>query len=302
MKIVYMGTPAVAVPPLDRIYSDGYDVVAVFTQPDRPRSRGMKVTYSPVKELALKNNTPVYQPLSLRNGEALEILNKLTFDLIVVVAYGKILPLEILSAAPLGAINIHASLLPKYRGAAPIQWAILSGETKTGVTAMYMAQELDAGDIILAKTTKIEENETAGELMARLSHLGAQLLSETICAITEGTQKRVPQDHAIATFAPLLSRELSPINWNDTAANIKNKVRGLSPWPGATSEIKGTIFKIYNVDISKSAHPNAPGDILSVGKHGIEIACNDGLVIIKELQASGGKRMSVEEYIKGNTF
>jgi len=303
MKIIYMGTPEFAVAPLERLYSDGHEIVGVFTQPDKPKSRGMKMTYSPVKKLAIMHNTPVFQPLSLKDGEALNILNNLVFDLIVVVAYGKILPAEILSAAPMGAINIHASLLPKYRGAAPIQWAILNGETETGVTSMYMAEELDAGDIIFSKKTKIDEDETAGELMDRLSHLGAKLLSETVFAIADGSSKRAVQDHANATFAPLLSRELSPIDWNDTALNIKNKVRGLSPWPGATSKLRETLYKIISIDIFKNTVSNAlPGEIVSTGQHGIEIACADGTVTITQLQAPGGKRMSAQEHLKGNPF
>ena len=302
MRIVYMGTPAFAVPPLERLYSDGHGLVGVFTQPDRPKSRGMKVTYSPVKELALRHNTPVFQPLSMRDGAAMSILNELDFDLIVVVAYGKILPPEILSAPPFGAVNIHASILPKYRGAAPIQWAIINGETETGVTAMCMSEELDAGDVILTKKTSIGENETAGELMDRLSYMGAELLSETVSLVAAGLHKRTAQDHANATFAPLLSRDLSPINWNDTAFNIKCKVLGLSPWPGATTELRGASYKIFAVEIGEAVGSSAAGEIVSMGNHGIEIACLDGTIIIKELQAPGGKRMSAAEHLKGNPF
>jgi len=302
MKIVYMGTPAFAVPPLERLYNDGHDIVAVFTQPDRPRSRGMKVTYSPVKELALKHNSQVFQPLSLRDRAAISILEELTFDLIVVVAYGKILPAEILSIPPLGAINIHASLLPKYRGAAPIQWAVINGEAETGVTSMYMSEQLDTGDIILTKKTPIGKTETSGELMDRLASLGAELLSETVVALAAGTATRTVQDHASATFAPLLSRDLSPINWNDSAVNIRCKILGLSPWPGATTELKGTTYKIFTVDIGQMQTSKKPGEIIFAGNDGIEIACADGSIIIKDLQAPGGKRMSAADHIKGNPF
>jgi len=303
MRIVYMGTPAFAVPPLEQLYADGHEIVAVFTQPDRPRSRGMKVTYSPVKHIALEHNTSVFQPASLRDGTAKSILDKLDFDLIVVVAYGRILPDEILSASPLGTINIHASILPKYRGAAPIQWAVINGEVETGVTSMYVSSELDAGDIISIKKTPIGENETSGELMERLANLGADLLSETVFSIANGTATRTAQNNENATFAPLLSRDLSPINWNDTAFNIKCKVRGLCPWPSATTTLKGTLYKIFAVEIGKkNENLKSTGEIISAGSDGIEITCADGTVIIKDLQAPGGKRMSASEHLKGNPF
>jgi len=301
MRIVFMGTPSFAAAPLERLYRDGHDIAGVFTQPDKPRHRGMKVSFSPVKELALERGTPVYQPPSLRDGQALEFLRELKSELIVVVAYGKILPREILELPPIGCINVHASLLPKYRGAAPIQWAVLNGERETGVTTMYMAEGLDTGDMLYAKTTPIGENETAGELYDRLSVLGADLLSETVNALSRGDAVRIPQNDAKATLAPPLKKDMSPIDWTDTALNIKCKVRGLNPWPVATAELApGTTYKIFSVDISDKKTSVNPGEIISSGRDGLEIACADGTVIIKELQAPGSKRMAAADYLRGN--
>ena len=303
MRIVFMGTPAFAEKSLQRLYDDGYEIAGVFTQPDKPRNRGMKLSFSPVKELALKNNTPVFQPASLRGGIATDILNKLRCDLIVVVAYGKILPREVLGLPCLGAVNIHGSLLPEYRGAAPIQWAILNGETETGVTSVFVAEELDAGDMLYVRKTAIGEDETAGELYDRLGILGAELLIETLGAISRRAYVRIPQNHEEATFAPPLQKAMSPIDWSETAFNIKCKVRGMNPWPAATAELlSDTIFKVFVVDISNNKTTKIPGEIVSAGKHGLEVACADGTVIIKELQAPGGKRMAAADYLRGKPF
>ena len=296
-----MGTPVFAAEPLKRLYSDGHDIAAIFTQPDKPRSRGMKVSFSPVKEVALAHGTQVYQPATLRDGTAADIIREVGCDIIVVVAYGKLLPGEVLELPPVGCVNIHASLLPKYRGAAPIQWAIMKGEAETGVTSMHMAQELDTGDIINCKKLLIGYDETAGELHERLSVAGAELLSETIDALYKGTASRVPQNHNDATFAPPLKKDISPIDWTDTAFNIKCKVRGLNPWPVATAELGGTVCKIFSVDIRDNiSAKKRPGDIVSTGQHGIEVACADAAVLIKELQAPGGRRMPAEDYLRGN--
>jgi len=300
MRIVFMGTPDFAKASLEKLYNDGHNIVGVFTQPDRPRSRGMKVTFSPVKELALSHGTPVFQPKTLKDGEAAEILRNLDCELIVAVAYGKLLPREILNIPQYGAINIHASLLPKYRGAAPIQWAILNGDKETGVTSMFMAEQLDAGDILLVGKTQIGADETAGELFQRLEILGADILSKTVAAITNGELRRVTQNHSEATYAPPLSKELSPLDWSDTAHNIKCKVRGLNPWPIATTEFKGTNYKVFSVDINEKKTGKQPGEIVSAGKYGLEVACADGSVIIKDLQAPGGKRMAAADHIRGN--
>jgi methionyl-tRNA formyltransferase len=302
MRIVFMGTPVFAQRPLELLYREGHDIAGVFTQPDKPQKRGMKVIISPVKELALRHGTPVYQPTSLKGGEAAEMLRKLKCELIAVVAYGRILTRDMLEVPYLGSINIHGSLLPKYRGAAPIQWAVINGEKETGLTSMYISDELDSGDTIYKRRTTIGEDETAGELYERLSLLAAELLKETIDAISRGEAPRVPQDHAEATFAPPLKKEMSPIDWTESASSIKNKVRGLNPWPVATTELGGTPFKVFRVETGGGTALSAPGSIVSAGRHGIEVACADGTVTIKELQTPGGKRMAADEYLRGNNI
>ncbi|MCL2201337.1 MAG: methionyl-tRNA formyltransferase [Oscillospiraceae bacterium] len=302
MRIVYMGTPAFARAPLLALLEQGYEVAGVFTQPDRPSSRGMKVSFGPVKEIALANGIPVFQPGNVRDGEAANLLRELKPDLIVVVAYGKILPKEILEIPPLGCINIHASLLPKYRGAAPIQWAVLNGDSITGVTSMYLAEEMDTGDILLTKETAIGGDETSGELFERLEILGAQLLTETVKALQSGEIRPKPQDGKYATYTSMLSKEMSPIDWTDSAFNIKCKVRGLNPWPTATAQLRDTTYKIYSVQATDTEPSKPPGEVVATGDFGIEIACGDATVIIKELQAPGGKRMLAADHLKGNPF
>lgn len=295
-----MGTPDFAAFPLERLYRDGYDVAGVFTQPDKPRNRGMKLSQSPVKELAVERGTPVFQPVSLKDEDTANLIRDLGCDLIAVVAYGRLLPDRILRIPPFGCINVHASLLPKYRGAAPIQWAVLNGEKETGVTSMYISEELDSGDIIMAARTEIGENETAGELYERLRIMSADLLSETIQAISNGLAVRIAQDSSEVTYAPMLTKGISPIDWNVTAHKIKCKVRGLNPWPVATTVINGELLKVFSVDISDTITGKPVGEIVSTRDGGIEIACSDGTVIIREMQAPGGKRMMAAEYIRGH--
>ncbi len=297
MKIVFMGTPDIAATCLGRLLADGFEVAAVYTQPDRPKNRGMKLTASPVKELALAHGLPVYQPVNFREAETVEQLRALQPDVIAVVAYGRILPQSVLDIPPLGCINIHASLLPKYRGAAPYQWAVLDGQEKTGVTAMYMAREMDAGDIIEAVETPIGENETAGALLDRLAVLGADLLSRTMTALPGGVAHHA-QDPEAVTFAPMLDKSMSPIDWSKPARQIHNQVRGLNPWPVATGEINGTIFKIYETVLVPGS--GAPGRILGLTKTGLQIACGEGAVEIRILQAEGGKRMAAPDYFRGH--
>ena len=300
MRIVFMGTPDFAVPSLRRLLEDGHEVVAVFTQPDKPKNRGMKLTFSPVKEYALTQNIAVYQPATMRDGEALSILQRCAPELVVVAAYGKILPDDILSVAPCGSINVHSSILPKYRGAAPINHAILNGETETGVTIMHMAHDLDAGDIIHILKTPIDPTEDAAQLTARLATLGAQALSEAVCAIENGTATRTPQDHSKQTYASMLSREMSPVDWNSGAQHIINQIRGLIPWPCATASLGGTNFKLFAAKCAGAADA-LPGTILSAGKDGIRVACGAGeSIIITELQAEGGKRMAAADYLRGH--
>ena len=300
MRILFMGTPEFAVASLRCLVEEGHTICGVLTQPDKPRNRGHKVTFSPVKEYALSQSLPVYQPTTLRDGEALELVKGLAPELTVVAAYGKLLPEEILAVPPLGSINVHSSLLPKYRGAAPINWAILNGEKITGVSIMYMAKALDAGDVILQKSTAIGPDEDAPALTARLAELGAQALSETVAALAAGTATRTPQDELEMTYAPMLSRELSPMDWTRPAAALGCQVRGLIPWPCAQAEIAGQRFKVYRTAPGNPTDKD-PGTVLSAGKRGIEVSCGDGRSLyLTEIQAEGGKRMSAAAYLLGH--
>lgn len=300
MRILFMGTPEFAVASLRCLVEEGHTICGVLTQPDKPRNRGHKVTFSPVKEYALSQSLPVYQPTTLRDGEALELVKGLAPELTVVAAYGKLLPEEILAVPPLGSINVHSSLLPKYRGAAPINWAILNGEKTTGVSIMYMAKALDAGDVILQKSTAIGPDEDAPALTARLAELGAQALSETVAALAAGTATRTPQDELEMTYAPMLSRELSPMDWTRPAAALGCQVRGLIPWPCAQAEIAGQRFKVYRTAPGNPTDKD-PGTVLSAGKRGIEVSCGDGRSLyLTEIQAEGGKRMAAASYLLGH--
>ncbi len=301
MRILFMGTPDFAVASLKRLVEDGHDVCGVFTQPDKPKNRGMKMTFSPVKEYALSQNLTVYQPLKMRDGEAMGIVEQLQPELIVVAAYGRILPEEILNAPKYGSINVHSSLLPSYRGAAPINWAILDGLDATGVTIMYMAKELDAGDVIHTVETPIAIDETALELTLRLADLGAQALAETVDMLAAGTAVRTPQDHSKHTYAPMLSKALSPIDWTKSTRQIHDQVRGLIPWPCASTVVGGKNVKVFKTEFGGETAA-APGTVVSAGKEGIEIACGDGRTLrITQLQAEGGKRMAAADYLRGHS-
>ena len=301
MRILFMGTPEFAVASLKRLVEDGHEICGVFTQPDKPKNRGHKMAFSPVKEYAITQTLAVYQPLKMRDGEAYSIVESLNPELIVVAAYGKLLPEDILNFPRYGSINVHSSLLPKYRGAAPINWAILDGEQETGVSIMYMAKELDAGDVILQKTTPIRDDEDAHMLTARLAELGAQALSEAVSALGDGTATRTPQGTEF-TYASMLSKEMSPIQWNRSAHEIGCQIRGLIPWPCATTDIiNSETIKIYVVEETGEATSSQPGTIVAANKKGIDIACGDGKVLrIKELQAQGGKRMAAAAYLLGH--
>ena len=302
MKILFMGTPAFAVPSLKRLVADGHEICGVFTQPDKPKNRGHKMTFSPVKEYALSENIPVYQPVKMRDGTALSIVRELQPELTVVAAYGKILPDDILEMPKYGSINVHSSILPRYRGAAPINWAILNGETETGVSIMHMAAELDAGDVITVARTAIDENEDAGALTQRLAELGAQALSETVDAIAAGTATRTPQEHSQSTYAPMLSRELSNVDWTKSAHSIHCQIRGLLPWPAASTTLfSDAPVKLYCAEETKQSSSCAPGTIAAADKKGISVVCGDGQIMrITELQAAGGKRMSAAAYLLGH--
>ena len=301
MRIVFMGTPDFAAVSLRALTDVNFDVWAVFTMPDRPRNRGHKKAPSPVKALALERGIEVYEPTSLRDGTALELLRGINPDVIAVVAYGRILPVEILELPRLGCVNVHASLLPKYRGAAPIQRAVLNGDAMTGVTTMYMGEGLDTGDMIYRTETEIGEFETSGELFERLAPIGAELLAKTLRDVDAGTAPREAQNEAEATYAPPLDKSESPISWDKSPREIVKHVMGMQPWPVATATLGGTDFKIYAAEPVDAAHGKKPGSVIEAGpKHGIEVACGDGSVIITELQVSGGRRMRARDYLLGH--
>lgn len=295
MNVVYMGTPEFAVLPLDAIIKAGHNVTGVFTQPDKPKGRGYTLTPPPVKVRALESEIPVFQPNSMKDGEALKILTELNPDVIVVVAYGKLLPKDILDLPKYGCVNVHASLLPKYRGAGPIQWCVLNGEEETGVTTMKMAEGLDTGDMLLKSSTKIGENETAGELHDRLSQMGADLIVETLTALENSTVVPEKQDDSLSNYAPMLSKELCKIDWTKPAQEIHNQVRGLNPWPVATAVVNGKKVKIFSTELSEK-NGNA-GKVLC--ENPLTVACGDGSVVINELQLEGKKRMKSDDFVRG---
>lgn len=298
MRVVFMGTPDIAATCLKRILADGHHVVGVYTQPDRPKGRGMKLTASPVKEVALEAGIPVFQPENFREEETVEALRALKPDVCAVVAYGRILPQKVLDVPTFGCINIHASLLPKYRGSAPYQWAVLNGEKETGVTAMYLCREMDAGDMIDRVTTPIGENETAGEVLDRLALLGAGLLSKTLDRFQAGPVAGEKQDESLVSYAPMLDKSLCPIDFHRTAQQVHDQVRGLQPWPVATMELQGKRFKVHETRVT--AGEGEPGQILGLTKTGLVIACGEGAVEIRSLQAEGGKRMNAPDYFRGH--
>ena len=275
--------------------------VGIYTQPDRPKGRGMKLVPSPVKEIALAEGIPVFQPENFKSDEAVAELAALKPDVCAVVAYGRILPQRVLDIPTKGCINIHTSLLPAYRGSAPYQWAVLDGLTETGVSCMYLSAGMDAGDIIDVAKTPIGENETAGELLDRLAVLGADLLSKSLGRMSQGEVEATAQDEALVTYAPMLDKTMCPIDWSKSAQAIHNQVRGLHPWPVATATIGGTDFKIHQTVLVNDTTGKAPGTPLELNKKGLKIACGGGTVLeIRQLQAQGGKRMAAPDYFRGH--
>ncbi|MBE6924470.1 MAG: methionyl-tRNA formyltransferase [Ruminococcaceae bacterium] len=298
MRVVFMGTPDIAATCLKKILADGFEVVGVYTQPDRPKGRGMKLVASPVKEVALEHDLPVFQPENFKDSATVEQLRQLQPDVCAVVAYGQLLPQSVLDVPSRGCINIHASVLPAYRGSAPYQWAVLDGLKETGVTAMYLCRKMDAGDIIDVSKTPIGPDETAGELLDRLAVLGANLLSKTLSRFAAGEVPATAQDEALVSYAPMLDKSMCPIDWTKTAQQVHDHVRGLHPWPVATTELAGKRFKIHGTAVVEGS--GEPGQILGLTKTGLRIACGEGAIEIRSLQAEGGKRMAAPDYFRGH--
>lgn len=303
MRIVFMGTPDFAEASLKKLIDEKFEVVGVFTQPDKPKGRGMELAFSPVKQLALDNDLPVFQPEKMRDGTAENIIRDLKPDILVVVAYGRILPDEILAIPQYGAINVHGSLLPKYRGAAPIQWSVLNGDKITGVSTMYLGHEMDTGDIIYTAETEIGEFETSGELFDRLMVMGAELLVRTLHDIENGTAPRTPQDHSAASYVGKIDKSISPVDFNCTPREVIKWIYGLRPWPVATMEIEGAAYRVFTAEYTENKTDKAPGSIIYAGKKGIEVACADGeTVMITEIQAPGKKRMKAADFLRGHAI
>lgn len=296
MNIVFMGTPEFAVPSLERLIQDGHEVVGVFTQPDKPKGRGYRLAPPPVKETALRENIPVFQPASMRDGEALAILQTLRPQVIVVVAYGKILPKAILELPPYGCINVHGSLLPSYRGAAPIQWSVLNGDAITGVTTMYMAESLDTGDMLLKAETPIGENETSGELHDRLKAIGADCLSDTIAQLEKGTLTPIPQDDHLSSYAKMLDKSLAQIDFTKTSREVHNLIRGMYPWPVAYTHLDGKLLKVLRAQTCPDYQGEA-GMLLDSKRFIVGTA--DGAIEFLEVQLEGAKRLSAEDFLRG---
>jgi len=302
MKVVYMGTPEFAVPCLEFLINSEHEVIGVFTQPDKRSGRGQRISLTPVKEKALEHNIPILQPTTLKNDDIINQIKKLNPDLIVVVAYGQILPKGILEIPKYGCINVHASLLPKYRGAGPINWAIINGEKKTGITTMYMDVGLDTGDMLLKEEIEIGDDETAGELHDRLMKLGAGVLDKTINLLETNEIISIPQNHNESSYAPMLTKDLGKIDWTKSAQHIKNLIRGTIPWPSSYTTYNGKIMKIWKSRVIESNKEYDPGKILEVQKDCILVATGKNILAIEEIQFSGKKRMGVKEYLIGNNI
>ncbi|MBP2639956.1 MAG: Methionyl-tRNA formyltransferase [Firmicutes bacterium] len=300
LRIVFMGTPDFAVPCLERLVTDGHEIAAVVTQPDRPKGRGRILTPSPVKEYALNQKLQLIQPEKIKNADVMEQIAVLRPDVIVVVAFGQFLPRQLLDLPPLGCINVHASLLPKYRGAAPIHWAVMNGETATGVTTMYMDSGMDTGDIILKMETPITPEENTGEVHDRLRILGAELLAQTLELAAENKAPRTPQNAQEATYAPLLTREIEAIDWQRSAMDIHNQVRGLNPWPGAYCLYKDRILKIWRTSIQENREIlKNPGCIIAVESDCLFVATGNGIIRLEEVQPQNKRRMGAGIFSTG---
>lgn len=300
MRVIFMGTPDFAVPTLQAVIDAGHEVAAVFTQPDKAKGRGKAVVYTPVKEKALEYHIPVYQPVKVRDPEVIEQIRQMNPDVIVVVAFGQLLPKTLLDIPPYGCINVHASLLPKYRGAAPIQWAVINGEKISGVTTMYMAEGLDTGDMILKEEVMLDEKETGGSLHDKLSVIGAALLVKTLNMLKEGTAVREKQDDSLkGQYAKMLDKHMGAIDFNEPAVKIERLIRGLNPWPSAYTKLNGKTCKFWLADVDSRDYDGVCGEVVRVTKNDFVIKTGQGGLIVKELQLEGKKRMDAGAFMRG---
>ena len=299
MRLIFMGTPEFSAPAIDALLEAGHEIAAVFSQPDKPKGRGYNLTPPPVKVKALEHGIPVYQPTTMKDGEALRIFRDISPDVAVVIAYGRILPKEILEAPKYGCINVHASLLPKYRGAAPIQWSVIDGESKTGVTTMQMDVGLDTGDMLMKCETAIDPDETAGQLHDRLSLMGAKLIVDTLAALEQGALMPQKQDDSQSCYAKMLTKELCAVDWHRSAKEIHDQIRGLSPWPVATAVLEGKKLKLHRSAMAaQDSETAACGEIISLDP--LTVQCGEGAVELLEIQAEGKKRMNAQDYLRGH--
>ena len=299
MKVIYMGTPDFSVGALEAIIKAGHEVVLVVTQPDKPKGRGKAMQASPVKECALSHGIEVFQPTKIRESENVEYLRKFGADIFVVAAFGQILAKSILDMPKYGCVNIHASLLPKYRGAAPIQWAVINGDEVTGVTTMLMNEGIDTGDMIAKKQVRLAEDETGGSLFDRLADTGAELIVETMKMLEEGTAEFTPQNSEEATHTSMISKELGSIEWSKPAAEIERLIRGLNPWPSAYTRLKGKTFKIWKAQVVEVSSSDKPGTIIKIGKDELLVQTGEGALSLIEVQLEGKKRMDVASFLRG---
>ena len=299
MKVIFMGTPDFSVGTLEALAEAGHEVVLAVTQPDKPKGRGGKMQYTPVKEAALARDIPVYQPKKIREPECIEELKKYNADIMVVIAFGQILPKEILQMTPYGCINVHASLLPKYRGAAPIQWAVIDGEKVSGVTTMQMNEGLDTGDMILKEEVTLAPDETGGSLFDRLAEVGAKLAVQTLQALEDGTAEFTPQDHEKATQVGMIKKSFGEMDFTKSAVELERLIRGLNPWPGTYTEYQGKTLKIWGATVKEGGDPSKAGTIVNVTKHSFGIQTKDGILVPTEIQLEGKKRMTAEAFLCG---
>ncbi|MEZ3434315.1 MAG: methionyl-tRNA formyltransferase [Lachnospiraceae bacterium] len=299
MKVIFMGTPELSVGTLEALVEAGHDVVLAVTQPDKPKGRGKEIQLTPVKRAALAHGIPVYQPKKIRDPQCIRELEKYEADVMVVIAFGQILPKEILEMTPFGCINVHASLLPKYRGAAPIQWAVIDGEKSSGVTTMQMDEGLDTGDMLLKTEIVLDKKETGGSLHDKIAQEGAKLCVKTLEALKAGTLKPVKQEESPTRYARMLDKSMGNIDWEDTAENIERLIRGLNPWPGTYTDWNGRVMKVWQADVCEEEGTGTPGTVVRVEKDGFFVRTGEGLLKVTELQVPGKKRMDAGAFLRG---